>query len=309
MRKSRLFISVIALVLLSILFFHHYRIEGLDQLQLKRRDNPLVQAEASLPHSPHNSIRIATFNLQVFGRTKSGQLETMQSLARIGRQFDLIALQEICGPGEDAVALLVEEMNRDGSEYDYLLSQPLGRSAFKQQFGFIFNRQSIAVDRPRSCSIEDPDALFEYPPFVGYFQVQPQLSRTPFHFTLVNVQINPENRHAELELMDEIYSLICKHGQGEEDVIMLGDFQSDSNTLRSILGPTKLLPVLEDKMLTNTRLSAQVDNILVHSEATSEFQGNAGTFRFMRRFNLSLQEALAISDHLPVWAEFQLEEK
>ena len=106
MRKSRLFISVIALVLLSILFFHHYRIEGLDQLQLERRDNPLVQAEASLPHSPHNSIRIATFNLQVFGRTKSGQLETMQSLARIGRQFDLIALQEICGPGEDAVALL-----------------------------------------------------------------------------------------------------------------------------------------------------------------------------------------------------------
>ena len=109
--------------------------------------------------------------------------------------------------------------------------------------------------------------------------------------------------------MDEIYSLICKHGQGEEDVIMLGDFQSDSNTLRSILGPTKLLPVLEDKMLTNTRLSAQVDNILVHSEATSEFQGNAGTFRFMRRFHLSRQEALAISDHLPVWAEFQLEEK
>ena len=309
MRTSRLLISAIALLLLSILFFHHYRIAGLDQLRLERRGNVLLQAEASLPDSPRDSIRIATFNLQVFGRTKSGHLQTMQSLARIGSQFDIIALQEICGPGEDAVALLVEEMNRDGSQYDYMLSQPRGNSAFKQQFGFIFDRRSIAADRPRSCSIEDPDTLFEHPPFVGYFQVQPQLSRSPFQFTLVNVQVNPENLHAELELMDEIYALIWNHGLGEEDIIMLGDFQANSATLRSILGPSKLLPVLDDDTCTDTRLSEQVDNILVHSETTSEFSGTADPFRFMRRFNLSLQEALMISDHLPVWAEFQLEEK
>ena len=309
MRKSRLLISVIALVLLSVLFFHHYRIDGLGQLRLERRGTLLLQAEASLPDSSRDSIRIATFNLQVFGRTKTGHLQTMQYLARIGCQFDVIALQEICGPGEDAVALLVEEMNRDGSRYDYMLSEPRGNSAFKQQFGFIFDRRSIVVDRARSCSIEDPDELFEHPPFVGYFQVQPQLSRRPFQFTLVNVQINPENLHAELELMDEIHALIWNHGQGEQDIIMLGDFQADSTMLRSILGPAKLLPVLDDETHTDTRLSEQVDNILVHSETTSEFRGNADTFRFMRRFNLSLQEALAISDHLPVWAEFQLEEK
>ena len=28
----------------------------------------------------------------------------------------------------------------------------------------------------------------------------------------------------------------------------------------------------------------------------------------MRQFNLSLQEALEISDHLPVWAEFSIRE-
>ena len=309
MRKSRLFISLVALGLLSILFFHHYQIEGLDQLRLKRRGNVLLQAEASLPRASRDSIRIAAFNLQIFGRTKSGTPEIMQDLARIGRQFDVIALQEICGPGQDAVALLLEEMNRDGSQYDYLLSQPRRSSAFKQPFGFIFDRRLITADRPRCCSIEDPDSLFEHPPFVGYFQVQPELSSSPFQFTLVNVQINPENQHAELELMDEVYSLIWNHGNGEDDVIMLGDFQADSATLKSILGPTKLIPVLADETLTNTRLSKQVGNILVHSEATSEFTGSADTFRFMRRYNLSLQEALAISDHLPVWAEFQLAEK
>ena len=109
--------------------------------------------------------------------------------------------------------------------------------------------------------------------------------------------------------MDEVYSLIWNHGNGEDDVIMLGDFQSDSSTLGSILGPTKLMPVLAGDDFTNTRLSEQAANILVHSDATSEFTGNADTFRFMRRYNLSLQEALAISDHLPVWAEFELEEK
>jgi endonuclease/exonuclease/phosphatase family metal-dependent hydrolase len=309
MRKSRLLITLVVLALLSVLFFHHFQIEGIEQLQLRRRGSTMMQAEASLPETTPDSIRIATFNLQVFGRTKSNNDQAMQALARIGRQFHVIALQEICGPGQDAVARLVEKMNEDGGQYDFLLSKPLGHASFKQQYGFIFDRRTIDVDRPRCCSIEDPDSLFEHPPFVGYFQVQPKLASNPIRFTLVNVQINPENRHAELELMDEIYELIWNRGRGEDDVIMLGDFQTNSETLSSILGPSRLVPVLDAGVLTDTRLSKQTDNILVHSEATPEFHGKAETFRFMRRFNLSLQESLAISDHLPVWAEFQLDEE
>jgi hypothetical protein len=42
--------------------------------------------------------------------------------------------------------------------------------------------------------------------------------------------------------------------------------------------------------------------------ATSEFTGRAGVFDIVREFNLTLDEALEVSDHLPVWAEFSVYE-
>ena len=55
---------------------------------------------------------------------------------------------------------------------------------------------------------------------------------------------------------------------------------------------------------TNTRGTAQYDNIVFQRQATSEFTGRAGIFDYMRQYNLSMEEALEVSDHMPVWAEF-----
>jgi hypothetical protein len=37
---------------------------------------------------------------------------------------------------------------------------------------------------------------------------------------------------------------------------------------------------------------------------TVENTGQLGVFDFLKHFNLSLDDALEISDHLPVWADF-----
>jgi hypothetical protein len=308
MRTRRLCLILVLFSIGLVLFFQQFQLEGLDQLQLRRRGDNLVQAESVLTERSSDRLRIATFNLQVFGRTKSSHLPTMQALARICRQFDVIAIQEVAGPGQDALALLVEEMNRFGPQYSYLSSRPLGRSAYKQQYAYIYNRQLLHADLARCCAIEDPDDLFEHPPFVGFFQVREEHSETPFSFTLVNVRIDAENPDRELELLDEVHALIANGTRAEDDVIVLGTFQADSETLDSILGPAGLASTLDKGQFTDTRLSQQVDNIIVHTTATAELKGRSNSFRFMRRFNLSLQQALALSDHLPVWAEFGLSE-
>jgi hypothetical protein len=59
---------------------------------------------------------------------------------------------------------------------------------------------------------------------------------------------------------------------------------------------------------TNVRGTKLYDNIVYHSLATGEFTGRAGVFDFLREFNLNQDEALEISDHLPVWAEFSVYE-
>ena len=52
----------------------------------------------------------------------------------------------------------------------------------------------------------------------------------------------------------------------------------------------------------------QYDNIVFHSQATREFIGRGGVDDFLREHNLSMEEALEVSDHLPVWAEFSVYE-
>ena len=39
-----------------------------------------------------------------------------------------------------------------------------------------------------------------------------------------------------------------------------------------------------------------------------EFTGTCGVFDLMAEFGLSVDEALKVSDHLPVWAEFSVRE-
>ena len=52
----------------------------------------------------------------------------------------------------------------------------------------------------------------------------------------------------------------------------------------------------------------QYDNIVYHEKATAEFTGRGGVFDFMREYGILQEDAMEVSDHLPVWAEFSIYE-
>ncbi len=60
---------------------------------------------------------------------------------------------------------------------------------------------------------------------------------------------------------------------------------------------------------TNTRGTKQYDHILVNQLATTEFTGQAGVMNMMDLFQITQEQALELSDHHPVWAEFSTLEK
>jgi hypothetical protein len=88
---------------------------------------------------------------------------------------------------------------------------------------------------------------------------------------------------------------------------MLGDFNANDRHLGQ-LGQISGLAAVVSNAPTNTRGNAQYDNILFERQATTEFTGRGGVFDFLRQYNLTLEQALAVSDHLPVWAEFSIHE-
>ena len=59
---------------------------------------------------------------------------------------------------------------------------------------------------------------------------------------------------------------------------------------------------------TNTRKSRTLDNFLLDRRLTAEFSGRAGTIDMESMFGISTEDALKLSDHLPIWAEFSIHE-
>jgi hypothetical protein len=83
--------------------------------------------------SNNETLRIGAFNIHVFGISKASKPEVMDVLADIIRTYDIIAIQEIRDASQTALPALVDLVNSDGSQYDYVVSERLGRTTNKEQ--------------------------------------------------------------------------------------------------------------------------------------------------------------------------------
>jgi deoxyribonuclease-1-like protein len=123
----------------------------------------------------------------------------------------------------------------------------------------------------------------------------------------VNIHTDPDEVPQELGVLDDVFMAVRNDGRNEDDIILLGDLNADDRHLGELGQISGIMAVIAG-MPTNTRGTAQYDNILFTEQATREFTGRGGVFDFMREYNLSMEQAVQVSDHLPVWAEFSIYE-
>jgi len=312
LRKSGLLVFA-ALLGGGIWFFlQNFDIEGLEKVQVKKKDGgqtfPISAAAPETPvYHPGETIKIASFNIQVFGQSKLKKPRVMEILAQIVRQFDVVAIQEIRSRDQDVVPRFIELINATGRSYDFVIGPRLGNTSSKEQYAYLFDRQSIEVDRRYVYTINDPDNLLHREPLVAWFRVRGPPQDEAFTFTLVNIHTDPDVVPQELAGMDDVYRVVRDDGRNEDDVIILGDLNADDRHLGE-LGQVPGITWAISGIPTNVRQTHQYDNIVFHSQATHEFVGRAGVVDFLREFNLSSEEALEVSDHFPVWAEFSIYE-
>jgi endonuclease/exonuclease/phosphatase family metal-dependent hydrolase len=263
-----------------------------------------------------DTIRIATWNIQVFGEAKLADAEAMQTIVAVLKNFDLVAIQEIRAQSQDILPQLIALLNADGQyQYDYVIGPRLGRTSSKEQYAFVFDMASIEVDRYQLYTINDQDDLLHREPLVGWFRARlaPEKQAQAFTFSLVNIHTDPDEVDRELNALDDVFFAVRDDGRNEDDVILLGDVNVNEKHLGE-LGKISGLTYVVANTPTNTRGDAQYDNIFFHSTATPEFTGRGGVLDFARAYNLPIEirdntfTALDVSDHLPVWAEFSVYE-
>ncbi len=252
-------------------------------------------------------IRIGTLNASSLNETKSHKANIMDILARIVRQFDVIAIQEIQSRTDDVLPRLVDLVNVTGQQYDFVIGPRLGPEGVQEQYAFVFNRSSVVIDRAELYTVDDQDDLIIREPLVAWFRTVGPDPNEAFTFSLVNIKVDPTRISEELNVLDDILYAVQDDGREEDDVILIGDFQAAPRSMGELDQIADVAYAINN-VPTNTEGNAAWSNVVLRKTPTVEFNGRGGVYDFLREYNLTLSEAIEVSDHLPIWAEFSIYE-
>ena len=254
--------------------------------------------------SEPNTIRIASWNISL---TKEKANEPLLSqIAETISQFDVVALQGLRRDQLQIARMVIAKISQLSDPFEMYLSPSSDYSETGHQFAFVYNTKTIDFNRKNTYSVDDPDNLFEYNPFVGWFAAKTKDSKTAFTFSLVNMNADAFRAQRENQLIGRLYQSIRRDGWGEDDVIMLGSLNASPEDLEFFTRTYSL--EMTNKTPTDVTFERHTSSMLVYPKATIEFTGEGGVFNFLRAYNLTIEEAQAISHHNPVWAEFRIRE-
>jgi endonuclease/exonuclease/phosphatase family metal-dependent hydrolase len=251
-------------------------------------------------------LTIATWNIRDLGRTKDA--EEINKIAQIIRHIDLVAIQEVVAKdpaGAQAVAKIVEELNRMGANWDYRISDPTNSpSAYSsERYAFLWKTSKVKLLN-RAYLDADLEAVCDREPYIGKFQLTK--GKDPFY--VINFHARRFNEQPENEI---IHFKDYPERLKSDRILLVGDFNLDENhqvwnNLYRLGFKSSLKGVpttLKTKCVQNSYLNNSIDNIYYSTHSAQLFQ--SGAIDFVRSCE-NLEEARGLSDHLPVFASFNL---
>lgn len=259
------------------------------------------------PTTEGDVLRVAAFNIQVFGKTKAGKPDVMDVLARTVREFDIVVVQEVRDATESVADTFLDRINSDdGPRYAMVEGPRVGRTSSKEQY-VIYYRPST-VEFLSSLTVADPDDVFEREPLAATFRAG------EFDFTLVAIHIKPDDAEAELAALADVAGSLLADNSSEQDIILLGDFNADcryfdeDDGAHPLRAPEFNWLIENDWDTTTSATDCTYDRIIVpEATAGGEYiDGSAAVFYFDSEYGLEDEDFVRrVSDHYPVFAEFE----
>ena len=288
-------------------------------------------------------IRLATFNIKTFGPKKTSDPWVMNRIADIVANFDVIAIQEVRGSEGEPIRSLVDRLRSRGRHYAAVVSDPIGLgSSYTESYAVMWDRASVEMIAGTDFVVTDPMERIAREPMACSFRcrVDPAVGRRGFTFTLLNVHTSPDEvrrniENSSMNVLDDVFVNVRRYvaaSMAEDDVILVGDLNVDADHLGELGSMPRikaLAPVAAGDrpgagdtrrvggsrsettraaVPTNVLGTEVYDHIILDVDATTEHNGVAGVASIGSMFGLSMDDALKISDHQPVWAEFSVYE-
>lgn len=250
----------------------------------------------------NTSVKICSWNIRDFGQSKDDA--EILFIAKTISLFDIVLIQEVvAGPGgAQAIARLNDQLNRLGEKWDYTVSDPTYGDSYKtERYAFLWKTSSVA--KTGKAWLEQNFKLeIDREPYYATFQYSGK------SFTLANFHAITKNKQPETEVK---YFKLLPEQYPSLNLLFCGDFNLPQS--HSVFIPLKrsgYLPALNGQKTSLKKacketdcLANEFDNVFYNSERIIAL--SAGIIPFYKSFE-TLQNALMISDHVPIYFEFQV---
>ncbi|WP_209404189.1 endonuclease/exonuclease/phosphatase family protein [Pseudozobellia sp. WGM2] len=246
-------------------------------------------------------ITLISWNIQDFGQSKNS--DELEEIANILRNADIVAIQEVVAGygGAQAVAKLSDILNRMGSKWDYVISSPTNSPKFAaERYAIIWKTKQIKI-KNRGALVSALEKMVDREPFYLNFYVDDQ------KFSVLNFHSRPHNKNPEDEIKAITHYL--NTSTIERPLILAGDFNVDEKeAVFNGLKDVGFKASVSNKKTTLKKscgqgyLSHAIDNIF-YSDKIAFLK--SGTIDYVGSCE-NLAKARKLSDHLPVFLEFEL---
>lgn len=269
-----------------------------------RTDSIKIKKKEDLPYEPTNTkenIRLMSWNIQNFGKSKSP--DEIKYIAKTMKDMDIVAIQEVSSTfvGPQAVAKLADELNRTGSKWLYIVSDPTTGTGV-ERYAYLWkpNRVKIIGEAFLEKSLANE---IDREPYLARFECKGE------KILLVNFHAIPKTKNPaqEIQFLPRI-----QNKYSSEKIVMMGDFNlSQKDPAFDGLKQKGLKPAL-----TNVKTSLKMhDNPAAPGQYFSEeydnfyFNSNHIEAKVSQRIDItrdfrSVEDARKISDHVPIIMEF-----
>eukprot|EP01080_Neovahlkampfia_damariscottae_P001127 gene1127-10641_t len=251
-------------------------------------------------------IKICAFNVQIFGKSKMEKPGVPEILVKIFRKYDIALIQEIRDSSNTYIHTLKDMINNctNCDQYNLTLSERLGRTSSKEQYGFFFKNSEFEILNTNQFNVSLD--YFERPNYSVEFKV----NGFNDSFFLSANHISPSKAPEEIDRLVDVYDTLINQYGFEKKILFMGDFNADCSYVSQ--NDWKSIRLRNDTSRFNWYLDDNADtNLGAESCAYDRFVGNnkfdriflngtQNVLRFDLDFNLTIDEAKTVSDHYPI---------
>ncbi|XP_044160989.1 deoxyribonuclease-1 [Bufo gargarizans] len=261
-----------------------------------------------------SALKIGAFNIQAFGDSKMAKPEVCTVILKILQRYDIALIQEVRDADLSAVETLMTELNSQssGPVYSHVVSDCLGRDTYKERYLFVYRNDKVNVQDSyhyHDHSMYSGEDTFSREPFVVSFNAPETVIQD---FVLVPLHSAPKDAVREIDALYDVYEDVCEKFQ-TDNIIFLGDFnadcsyvtKSDWDSIRMYTSEDFTWLIPHDVDTTVGKTDCAYDRIVISGEDLHNaiVPDSAKIFNFQKKYKLTPEQALEVSDHYPVELE------